>query len=399
MERFENLAVQGGPPVRDKYLPYGRQWLDEEDIQAVVDVLRGDYLTTGPAIEALEQAIAAYTGASYAVAFANGTAALHGACFAAGIGPGDEVITSPLTFAASANCILYVGGTPVFADIDPRTLNIDPTAIEKVITPRTKAILPVDFAGNPVNLEAIQALARKHHLVVIEDAAHALGASYQNRKVGSLSDMTMFSFHPVKSITAAEGGIITTDREDYCRKLKLFRAHGITREKGQLLAPEGPWYYEMQHLGYNYRMTDLQAALGLSQLRKLDSFVRRRQALARSYTRALQEMKEVLCPPETEKGTSAWHLYVLRLQLERLAAGRREIFQALLKENIGVNVHYIPVYYHPYYQDLGYAKGLCPQAEKYYEQAVTLPLFPAMTDQDLDDVIRALKKVITYYRG
>ncbi|KUO59851.1 MAG: UDP-4-amino-4,6-dideoxy-N-acetyl-beta-L-altrosamine transaminase [Gracilibacter sp. BRH_c7a] len=398
MELYKDLAIHGGIPVREKYLPYGRQWLDEEDIQSVVNVLQGDYLTTGPAVEGFEQSIAAYVGAKYAVAFANGTAALHGACFAAGIKQGDEVITSPLTFAASANCILYLGGTPVFADIDPLTLNIDPAAIEKLITPRTKAILPVDFAGNPVDLDTIQAIARKHHLVVIEDAAHALGASYKNRKIGAISDMTMFSFHPVKSITSGEGGIITTDQEEYYRKLKQFRTHGITREADQLREQHGPWYYEMQTLGYNYRITDIQAALGSSQLKKLDSFIQIRRCYAETYTRTFQTMPEITCPQEPPSVSSAWHLYVIRLNLDYLGVERKEIFEALIQENIGVNVHYIPVYYHPYYRELGYPTGLCPQTEKIYQGIITLPLFPAMTEQDLEDVIRALKKVIHYYR-
>ncbi len=397
MGDFDELAIRGGQPVREKYLPYGRQWVDKEDIQTVVNILQGDYITTGPAVDAFEQDIAAYTGAKYAVAFANGTAALHGACFAAGIEPGDEVITSPLTFAASANCILYLGGTPVFADIDPLTLNIDPSAIKKLITPKTKAIIPVDFAGLPVDLKAIRAIAQEHNLIVIEDAAHALGASYKNRKIGTISDMTMFSFHPVKGITTGEGGIITTDRQEYYRKLRQFRTHGITREAGQLREHHGPWYYEMQYLGYNYRMTDIQAALGSSQLKKLDSFIQKRRSYAETYTRAFQTMPEIICPHEPPGGSSAWHLYVIRLNLDYLRVGRKDIFEALIKENIGVNVHYIPVYYHPYYRELDYPTGLCPQAEKIYEGIITLPLFPAMTQQDLKDVIRALKKVISYY--
>ena len=397
METNSSLAIYGGDPVRNQYLPYGRQYLDDDDIQAVVNVLRGDYLTTGPAVESFEKDVADYVGSKYAVAFANGTAALHGACFAAGIGQGDEVITSPLTFAASANCILYQGGTPVFADIRPQTYNIDPLVIQDLITEKTKAIIPVDFAGLPADLDAIKTIAQKFDLIIIEDAAHALGASYKGKKVGSISDMTMFSFHPVKHITTGEGGIVTTNDERYYHKLRQFRTHGIAREPGQLIDNHGPWYYEMQFLGYNYRITDIQAALGISQLKKAKSFVQARRKYAQAYTQALGDIQEIVCPGELPEAFSSWHLYVIRLDLARLRVGRKKIFEALRKENIGVNVHYIPVYYHPYYRQLGYSEGLCPQAEKLYEEIITLPLFPSMHSQDIDDVIQAIKKVISHY--
>lgn len=397
MEENNLLAIYGGNPVRNQYLPYGRQYLDDDDIQSVVNVLRGDFLTTGPAVESFEKEIADYVGAKYAVAFANGTAALHGACFAAGISQGDEVITSPLTFAASANCILYQGGKPVFADIHPETYNINPSSIEELITSKTKAIIPVDFAGLPSDLDAISSIAQKYNLTVIEDAAHALGAQYKGKLVGSISDMTMFSFHPVKLITTGEGGIITTNHEEYYLKLIQFRTHGITRESYQFTNNHGPWYYEMKFLGYNYRITDIQAALGTSQLNKLESFIQKRRELAEAYILAFAEIDEIVCPREYYGAISSWHLYVIRLDLNRLAGGRKEIFEALLKENIGVNVHYIPVYYHPYYQELGYPKGLCTNAEKLYEEMITLPLFPAMSRQDLNDVIQAIKKVISHY--
>lgn len=398
MKNTTTLAIEGGKPVRERFLPYGKQWIDEEDIQAVVEVLKGDYLTTGPTIEVLEQEIARYVGAQYAVAFANGTAALHGACFAAGIGEGDEVITTPLTFAASGNCVLYQGGRPVFADIDPDTWQIDPQEIEKKITKKTKAIIPVDFMGHPVAIHQIKEIAQKYGLVVIEDAAHGLGATVHGKLVGSLADMTMFSFHPVKHITTGEGGIITTNHREYYQRLLQFRSHGITRERALLQEDHGPWYYEMQLLGYNYRITDIQAALGISQLKKLGQFLDKRRAYAKMYQEALAGMEAVILPKEAPGVQSSWHLFVIRLNLEALTVGRRAIFEALLKENIGVNVHYLPVYYHPYYQALGYPKGLCPLAEKYYEEMITLPLFPAMTPGDVQDVITGVKKVIARYQ-
>ncbi|RYD03466.1 hypothetical protein N752_20005 [Desulforamulus aquiferis] len=344
-----------------------------------------------------EKEIADYVGAKYAVAFSNGTAALHAACFAAGIGVGDEVITSPITFVASANCVLYMGGTPVFADINDQTYNIDPQEIERLITAKTKAIIPVDLTGLPANLDCIKEIAQKHKLIVIEDAAHALGAIYKDKKVGSLSDMTMFSFHPVKHITTGEGGIITTNKEEHYQRLIQFRNHGITRETNKLLDNHGPWYYEMQMLGYNYRITDIQAALGISQLSKLDNFIRTRKDYAQAYNAAFRDMEQIICPAELTDRISSWHLYIIRLNFDKLKVGRREIYEALLKENIGVNVHYIPVYYQPYYQGLGYFKGLCPKAEKLYEEMITLPLFPAMNWQDIKDVIDAVEKVISYY--
>jgi len=385
-------------PVRESYLPYGRQWIDEEDIEAVVEALKGDFLTTGPYVSRFERAIADYVGAKYAVAFSNGTAALHGACFAAGIGEGDEVITTPMTFAASANCVLYRGGVPVFADIDEKTYNIDPQSVEEKITERTKAIIPVDFAGLPADLDPILEIAEKHRLVVIEDAAHALGAVYKGRKVGSISDMTMFSFHPVKLITTGEGGIIVTNNEEYYERLLQFRTHGITRDRSRMAEDHGPWYYEMQFLGYNYRLTDIQAALGLSQLKKIEKFLELRRRYAAMYNDAFKGMDELILPHQPEWAESGWHLYVIRLRPEKLAASRREIFEALQRQNIGVNVHYIPVHYQPYYRKLGYDKGICPKAERLYEEILSLPLFPAMSEQDVRDVIEAVKRTVGQYR-
>ncbi|GGE36242.1 spore coat protein [Pullulanibacillus camelliae] len=385
-------------PVRDTYLPYGKQYLDDEDIQAVISVLKSDFLTTGPKIKEFEKKMAEYVGVKYAVAFSNGTAALHGACFAANIGQGDEVITTPLTFAASANCILYQGGKPVFADINEKTYNVDPNSIEKLVTSKTKAIIPVDYTGQPADLDAIMAIANKYNLIVIEDAAHALGSTFKDKKIGSISDMTMFSFHPVKHITTGEGGIITTNNAKYYEKLLLFRSHGITRDQNQLEQYEGPWYYEMKDLGFNYRMTDIQAALGSSQLLKIDKFVKRRREIANIYNKAFQDIKQLTIPYQSKQSESSWHLYVLKLNAEQLTGNRREIFETLQAENIGVNVHYIPVYLMPYYRNLGYKKGTCPLAEKLYEDIITIPLFPTMSDSDVNDVIKGVYKVIDFYK-
>ncbi|WP_066051375.1 UDP-4-amino-4,6-dideoxy-N-acetyl-beta-L-altrosamine transaminase [Robertmurraya korlensis] len=394
----EQLAIHGGKPVRNAYLPYGKQVLDEDDIQSVVQVLKSDYLTTGPVIQQFEQDMANLTGAKYAVAFSNGTAALHAACFAAGISEDDEVITTPMTFAASANCVLYQGGKPVFVDIHPDTYNINSMSIKEKITKHTKAIIPVHFTGQPADMDEIMKIARENQLIVIEDAAHALGAMYKNQKIGSIGDMTMFSFHPVKHITTGEGGIITTNQEDFYKKLIQFRTHGITREPNIMRENHGPWYYEMQFLGYNYRITDIQVALGVSQLKKLETFIQKRKQLVELYMEELKNMDEIELPKQLPYVESSWHLFVLKLQLSKLTVGRKEIFEALQKENIGVNVHYLPVYLHPYYQTLGFTKGICPIAEKSYEEFLTLPLFPGMDEGDVMDVVRGLKKVIKYYR-
>ncbi len=393
----ERLAIFGGKPVRDAFLPYGRQYIDEDDIKAVVDTLRSDYVTCGPKIDEFENLVSEFVGAKYAVAVSSGTAALHAACFAAGIKAGDEVITTPMTFAASANCILYMGGKPVFADIETNTYNINPEEIERKITSETKAIIPVDFTGQPVNLDAIKRIAEKNGLMVIEDAAHALGAEYKGNKIGSISDMTIFSFHPVKHITTGEGGIITTDSAELFEKLRMFRTHGITRDSGKMIENDGAWYYEMLELGFNYRITDIQAALGISQMKKIGKFLERRIEIAERYNKELSKLEELVMPFQDINCRSAWHLYVLKLKLDRLKAGRKEVFDALRAENIGVNVHYIPVYYHPYYKKLGYEKGLCPNAEKLYDEIITLPLHPSMNNTDADDVIDAVRKVLEYY--
>lgn len=393
------LAINGGTPVRNKFLPYGKQVIDENDIRSVVNILNGDYLTTGPAVSEFEKKVANYVGSKYAVAVSNGTAALHIACLSAGIKEGDEVITTPMTFAASANCILYCGAKPVFVDIDKYTYNINVNEIEKKITPKTKAIIPVHFTGQSVDLDPILELAKKYNLTVIEDAAHALGTKYKGKFIGSISDMTEFSFHPVKTVTTAEGGIITTNRKDLYEKLILFRTHGITRNTEFMENKnEGPWYYEQIDLGYNYRITDLQCALGITQMDKLDDFIKRRKELVRMYNEHLSKIDGAIIQKEEGFSDTSRHLYIMKLDLDKFKVGRKEIFEALLAENIGVNVHYLPVYLHPYYKKLGYEKGLCPNSEELYDSMITLPLYPGMSNDDFYDVINAVNKVLGYYR-
>ena len=396
----QELAIYGGKPVRDKMLPYGHQWIDEEDIKAVSEVLHSDWITQGPKVAEFEKEFAKYVDNKYAVAVNSGTAALHDACFAAQIEKGDEAITSPITFAASANCVLYQGGTPIFADIDAATLNIDPVEIKKKITKKTKALIPVDFTGLPVDLEKILQIAKDNNLIIIEDASHALGATYKGRKIGSISDMTIFSFHPVKHITTGEGGMITTNNKEYYERLILFRTHGITKEKDKLLNYDGPWYYEMQELGYNYRLTDFQCALGLSQLKKIDRIIQRRREIVKKYNSKFKDMSEIKTPQINPADSNpAWHIYMIQLNLKKLKVGRREIFEALRAENIGVNVHYIPIHLQPYYQKrFGYHPGDFPKAENYYSRAITLPIFPKMTEKDINDVVKAVKKIINYYK-
>ncbi|WRS26729.1 UDP-4-amino-4,6-dideoxy-N-acetyl-beta-L-altrosamine transaminase [Oscillospiraceae bacterium MB08-C2-2] len=395
---MEKLAIFGGTPVRETPIHYGRQYIDEADCAAVREVLLGDYLTTGPKPGELEARLCKITGAAHGVCISNGTAALHAACYAAGIGPGDEVITTPITFAASANSVLYCGGTPVFADIDPATWNLCPEAAEEKITPRTKAIIAVDFGGQPADLEKLGDLCRKHNLILIEDAAHSLGSSLNGKMVGSIADLTTLSFHPVKTVTGGEGGAVLTNRPDFYERLALFRTHGITRNPEQMTRePEGPWYYEQIELGYNYRLTDFQAALILSQLDKLELFATRRKEIVQRYNEAFAGMPQLTVQQEIPGADSVRHFYVLRLNLQTLSGTRREIFDALTGEGVLCNVHYIPVYTLPYYQNLGYLKGLCPQAEAFYEGAITIPLYYSMTDADVESVIEAVKKVLLFF--
>ncbi len=378
-----------------KKIPYGRQSIDEEDIRAVVAVLRGDYLTTGPYITEFEEKFSAYVGSRYAVAVSSGTAALHLACLAAGIGSGDEVITSPMSFAATANCALYVGARPVFCDIDAAG-NIDPELIEEKVTPATRAIIPVHYGGLPCRMDKINEIARRHGLVIIEDACHALGAVYQGAKVGSCrySDMAVFSFHPVKHITTGEGGMITTNSEELYQKLVCLRSHGIVRDPIRFLEDgHGGWYYEMQRLGFNYRMTDIQAALGISQLKKIDRFVRRRRDIAARYTEAFKGLPLEL-PEDGDDCRHAYHLYVVKLKPEA-QADRKELYDRLKSRGIFSQVHYIPIHTMPYYREkLGYRWGDYPQAEDHYQRVLSLPLYPGLSDEEVETVIEAVKEVL-----
>lgn len=396
---MDKPAVAGGIPVRETKLYYGHQYIDEADIQAVVEVLKSDYLTCGPKITELEKKLCSLTGAKYAVVCSNGTAALHLACMAAGVEPGDEVITTPITFAASANCALYCGARPVFADIHENTYNIDPDQVRALTTKKTKAVVAVDFTGQSVELDELLDHCRKNGLVLIEDGAHVIGTKYKGRPNGSIADMTTFSFHPVKTVTGGEGGAVLTNSEEYYQKLLLFRAHGITREEALMEEePHGGWYYEQLALGYNYRMTDIQAGLIISQLDKLPLFSARRKEIVARYNEAFSDMPQLKVQQEIPESDTTRHLYILRLCPEKLRINRREFFDAMAAENIMCNVHYIPVYYFPHYQRLGYEKGLCPRAEKLYEEMLSLPLYYAMSDKDVEDVILAVKKIVEYYK-
>lgn len=396
---MEELAIFGGTPVRENPIYYGRQFIDDDDVNAVVETLKSDLITCGPKVAELEAKLCEITEAKYAVVVSNGTAALHLAAMAAGIGEGDEVIVSSITFAASANCVRYCGGIPVFADIDPYTYNIDPESIKKLITPKTKAVVAVDFTGQAVQLNEIREICREHNLILIEDAAHAIGTKYDGKPVGSIADMTTFSFHPVKTVTGGEGGAITTNDETLYKKLRLLRTHGITRDMDEMVHPSDEvWYQEQVCLGYNYRLTDFQAALILSQLLKLPAFSMRRKEIVEMYDDAFVMMPEIRIQKEILESDTTRHLYIIRLNLDMLACTRREFFDALYAENTRPQVHYLPVYWHSYYEKLGYEKGLCPNAEKLYEEMMSIPLYYSLTDADVNDVITAVKKVVEYYR-
>lgn len=396
---MEILAINGGNPIRNTKIYYGRQYIDDDDIKAVTETLKNDFLTQGPKIAEFEKNLCTLTGAKYTAAVANGTAALHIACLSAGINEGDEVITTPITFAASANCAFYCGAKPVFADIDPETYNIAPQSIKEKITPGTKAVITVDFTGQTAELNEIKAICKEYNLILIEDAAHSIGTKYNNIHVGNIADMTTFSFHPVKTITGGEGGAVTTNNLEFYKKLKLFRTHGITRDANLMVNdPDGLWYYEQIELGYNYRITDFQAALLISQLKKLPIFSKRRKEIAERYNKAFVDLPEVILQNEIPQCDTTRHLYIIQLDLDKLTVGRKEIFDALYAENICPNVHYMPVYYLPYYKNLGYKKGLCPNAEKLYERILSIPLYYSMTDDDANDVVNGVKKVINYYK-
>lgn len=395
----EQLAINGGTPVREKKIFYGRQWIGDDDVKAVADALKGDLITCGPFVEELEKELCQVTGAKYAVVVCNGTAALHCAAIAAGLKEGDEMITTPLTFAASANCARFVGAMPVFADVVRDTYNIDPDSIEKCITDKTKAVVAVDFTGQAVDHDRIKKICDEHGLTFIIDGAHAIGTKYKGVPEGSLADMTCFSFHPVKTITSGEGGAITTNDPELYRKLRLASQHGIVRDPERMVEePEGPWVYEMQELGFNYRMTDFQAALLISQLKKLPQFSARRKEIVKRYDEAFSEVPEVIVQKEIPESDTTRHLYIIQLDLDKLTCTRRQFFDAMSAENVQCQVHYVPVYWFPYYEKLGFKKGLCPVAEDIYRGIMSIPLYPMMTDSDVEDVIKAVKKVVGAYR-
>ena len=397
---MEKLAINGGYPIRSSKIFYGRQCIEQDDIDAVVSTLRSDFITCGPKVDELEKKLCDYTGAKYAVAVSNGTAALHCACMAAGIGPGDEVITTPLTFAASANCVLYCGAKPIFADINPHTYNIDVESIKEKITKKTKAIIAVDFTGQVVEADKIRSICEEHNLLFIEDAAHSIGTKFNDKYVGNIADLTTLSFHPVKTITGGEGGAILTNSEELYSKLVLLRTHGITHNERMMkhFENEGPWYYEQIELGYNYRITDFQAALISNQLDKLERFSKRRKEIVNAYNNAFMNIPEIILQEEIPESDTTRHLYIIRLNKELLRCTRREFFDAMSAENVQCQVHYVPVYWFPYYQQLGYEKGICPCAEEIYSGIMSIPLYPLMTDKDVLDVVRAVKKVVEYYR-
>jgi UDP-4-amino-4,6-dideoxy-N-acetyl-beta-L-altrosamine transaminase len=364
-------------------IPYGHQSIDQTDIKSVSKALKSDWLTQGPTIEKFEKTIAKKVSSKFAIACSNGTAALHLACLAAGIGPDDEVIVPTLTFTASANCILFCGGTPVLCDIKLDTLTLDPEEVKKKITSKTKAIIAVDFAGHSAEWDKLRLIAKKHNLILIDDAAHALGAKYQGKPVGSIADLTTFSFHPVKAITTGEGGMIVTNNKQYADKMRLFRNHGIIKK------PD--WKQEMIDLGYNYRLTDIQAALGLSQLKKLDKFLSRRRKIALQYTKAFSSIDEIILPPHQNLAGHAWHIFPI--QFRRL--NRNLVYDKLLKRGIKCQVHYLPIHLQPYYQkNFGYQRGNFPQAEKYFGRCLTIPLYPSLTDEMVKKIILSIQAVV-----
>lgn len=393
------IAINGGEPTRKNYLQYGRQYIDDEDIMSVIEALKSDFLTTGPLVEEFERKFADYVGAKYAVAVSNGTAALHIACLAAGLQKGDEGITTPITFAASSNCMLYCGAKPVFCDINLDDYNIDENKIKSYINEKTKVILPVDFTGQCCNIGKIMEIAKENNLIVIQDASHSLGTKYLDKQIGSIADMTTFSLHPVKTITSGEGGVVTTNSLALYEKLKLYKTHGITKSKGNLRNKEHPeWYYEQIYLGYNYRITDLQSALGISQLNKIERFITKRKLLVNTYNELLKDIDGVILQKEEDYSDTSRHLYIIRLDLNKFKATRDDIYSALVAENIGVNIHYIPVYKHPYYKEIGYEDIICENAETFYNSSITLPLHVNMNESDINDVVNALKDVLDYYK-
>ncbi len=396
---MDKPAIEGGKPIREDFLPYGIQWIDDEEINEVVDSLRSNWITTGPKMTLFEEKFKKFRGSKYAVAVNSGTAALHISTSSINIQPGDEVITTPLTFVATSNCIVYRGGTPVLADIKKDTYNIDPNEIKKKITPKTKAIIPVHFMGQPCDMDEICEIAEENNLFLIEDAAHAIDAEYKGKKIGNIGDLTTFSFHPVKNITTAEGGMVSTNDDELYEKLQMFRTHGITKDAINRFGREGGYFYDMKFLGFRYNMSELHAALGIHQLNKLESFQKRRREIVKIYNRELENFKEITIPYVKRDIKHSRHLYVIELNIEKLKVDRDFIFKALRAENLGVNVHYIPVHYHTFYQKkFGFKKGMLPTVEWLFPRLLTIPLFPKMSDEDVYDVINGLEKVFEYYK-
>ena len=396
---MEKPAIEGGTPIRKKFLPYGTQSFDQKEIDEIIDTLKSDWVTTGPKMRLFEDKFKDHVGSKYAIAVNSGTAALHISTSCINIKPGDEVITTPFTFVASANCVVYRGGTPIFADIKKDTYNVDPIEIKKKITSKTKAIIPVDFAGQPCDYDEICEIAEENNLFIIEDAAHAVDSEYKGRKIGNISDLTTFSFHPVKNITTAEGGMVTTNNDELYEKMLMFRTHGITKDAVNRFGKSGGYYYDMQYLGFRYNLSELHASLGIQQLNKLESFQKRRHEVVKIYNRELHNIPEITLPYVKKDIKHTWHLYVIQIDYEKLTIDRDYMFKALREENIGVNVHYIPVHYHSYYiNNYHLSKGMFPIVEELFPKILTIPLFPRMTDDDVYDVINALEKLIKYYR-
>ena len=398
---MEKLAIFGGTPVRDKehQIFYGHQCIEKDDVEAVAETLLSSCIVCGPKVAELEKMFCDITTAKHAVAVSNGTAALHLACMAIGIQPGDEVIVSAITFAASANCVLYCGGTPVFADIRPDTYNIDIEDVKRKITSKTKAIVAVDFTGQAVELDELREICDKNHLYLIEDGAHSIGTKYKGKPVGSIADITTFSFHPVKTVTAGEGGACMCNDDELYKKLHLLRSHGITRDIDEMVnKSDALWYNEQVMLGYNYRMTDFQAALLCSQLKKLKRFSDSRKAIRKIYDEAFKDMPELFLQESIPESDTTQHLYIIRLNPDKLKCTRREFFDALYAEGTCPQVHYLPVYMHSYYEKLGYRKGLCPIAEATYDWIMSIPFYASLSKEEADDTIKAVKKVVEYYR-
>jgi perosamine synthetase len=399
MKKMKALpAILGGSSVRNNSIPYGRQSIDEDDIKAVSDALRGDLITTGPIVEAFENKLCEITNTKFAVVVSSGTAALHAAVHAAGITQGDEVIISAITFASTANVVLFTGGVPIFADIEEDTFNVNPREIEKKITPKTKAVIAVDFTGQAVKVDEIKEICKRHNLIYIDDGAHSLGTKYKGIPVGGLADMTTFSFHPVKTITTGEGGVVMTNNETFYHALKLFRTHGITRDVNILTRPRYDGYNEQIDLGYNYRLTDFQAALGLSQLSKLDKFIKRRKEIVAIYNQELNNIPGIILQKEIPESDTVRHIYVIRIDRKKISISRDDFYRALNAEGIGLQVHYIPVYNHPFYKERFDYSGSCPVAEEYFETAMSIPLYYSMTNEDIQSVIDAINRIVLYYK-